>query len=319
MPRALSDSMLEAFKTGGLLAPVLALLEADYTLDLQFRANDVATIYYRGGKLTDLRMKQGTLFAKMDANYFNGAAEVARRICAHVLPPFFSSESVSWEIGNADAMVDWMKTIPHMKMAIDLHFAKKSMEEREIQQRVVRENNYAPDANATDYFIVDVEYSPGATDDKKSSTFDMIAFQWPSKGHCRSNPSKYKPRLAIIEVKYAQGAMSNLAKHIHDAAKFVGSPAFEAFKEDMLQVFAQKRALGLIPMLRERNGNPVEGLSSEKPECLLLLANYSPNASTLESQLQDIAGDVNDILDVRLVRAHYMGYGLYMKDTVACR
>lgn len=193
--RRLESEFMAALKDGGILHPIVNRIQKDRTLDFQIRSNEVH-IYYRGGKILGIKPSTNIYICEFDANY-----DRYKELQLPVFPKKVSSESDSKSIVEA---------FPQMKQAMDFYFAShKDGSEREFQQLIVRENNYSIVSNATDYFIVDIEYDSMAND--KRARFDLLAIKWESDGNHRKNPKKFLPKLAICELKYYTQALSGKA------------------------------------------------------------------------------------------------------------
>ena len=231
--RQLTETLFNALLAGKLHA-LLEYVKNDDTLDMEFRDNSF-TVYYRGGALLSVSEKKSKKYVwnQLDAKYNDG----------HKLK------------NNPENFEEY---IPEAKHLIDYHICaskKNHLGEKEIQQLVVKENNYSPNSNDTDYFIVDMEYKVGKKDD--SPRFDLIALRWDSNSAARQ---KDEVSLAIIEVK--QGIESirttyyekdgkthinpGLRKHQKDYLEFIEKKTLPKFCDDMLTVFKQKCELGLI-------------------------------------------------------------------------
>jgi hypothetical protein len=212
--------------SSGQLKEILVFVLKDNTLDLQIRDNNV-NIYYRGGNILRIIEKGNNSYEfEFDKNYLSiSDAVLINHISNH----------------------NWGLYFPIMKQSMDFYFSKNRKEEREYQQLVVRENNYSSIANGTDYFIIDIEY-----DNHANARFDLVAVEWPSNSSNRKLSKDFKPKLVVIEMKYGDGALSGTAgmkKHYDDFVSFVSNErVLNDFKNEMLNVFRQKRELGLIPV-----------------------------------------------------------------------
>lgn len=296
-PRELSDEFMNAFKNG-LLSPVLDHVKRDHTLDLQIRAEEVHT-YYRGGKILGIKPspRQNDAFSfSFDKKYFSGADLPSR---AGDLPNFINCES---------AVNAWLENLPHLKQSMDFYYVKKvEKNEREFQQVICRENNYANVSNATDYFIVDCEYDHPFF---PAGRLDLVAFKWKSIGSARK---KGTVSLAFIEVKYADGALkgpSGLRVHIERMLKMAKDlEALRATEKEMLKIFCQKRELGLIRFGSGGNPNEVDSFLPGPPEILLLLINHDPTSSILLQELNSLSDEEKST--VRIATSSFLGYGLY--------
>jgi hypothetical protein len=317
MPRGLSTKFISDLKKG-LLNPLLEFLHNDWTLDFQIRDNE-AHIYYRGGKALGLKEKNGSYDTQFDYNYCLPSNRHISEI--RCLPERISSSS---------DLHKWLNTIPYLKQAMDEWFVKYPKVEREYQQHVVYENNRLKTANGTDYYILDIEYA------NKKGRFDLIALLWPSTASVRKLSKGYKPRLAFIEKKFGDGALSGKAgvkDHLRDMNDFLSTPnAFADLRREMALIFQQKRELGLISGLgadeeKGKNNNQVEIISDENPEFILLLAAHDPASKKL-IKLFDKRKDPDfpsyGLFDLKFATANFMGYGLYQEaiydmDTFLCK
>ena len=289
---------------------LLEYVKADDTLDMEFRG-DSFTLYYRGGQLLSVRETKLKKYVwnQLDAKYNDG----------HELK------------NNPENFEEY---IPEAKHLIDYHIStskKNQLGEKEIQQLVVKENNYSPNSNDTDYFIVDMEYKVGKKDD--SPRFDLIALRWDSNSAARQ---KDEVSLAIIEVK--QGIKSirttfyekdgkthinpGLRKHQKDYFEFIKKKSLPKFCDDMLTVFKQKCELGLIRANEkiEQKVKYTEGkclppeeiphIDKEKPlhiDFICMLANYKKDSRALEIEFIGME-------DCKFIKSSYAGYGLYANN-----
>jgi len=281
----------------GILSPVVSRVKRDHSLDLQIRAEEVH-IYYRGGKILGLKPTSDAVegfSCSFDLNYFG---------LDHLPPAVAQLPGIAHSTGEIEA---WLACFPQLKEGMDLYLGVTvEKNEREFQQVVVRENNYASVSNGTDYFIVDSEYVhptlPGRA--------DLIAFKWKSQGHERR---RGRVGLCLIEVKYGDKALKNdsgLVEHCkHMAAVVRNTEALQITKEEMLSVFKQKRDLGLVRFGANGNPNEVNSFSDEDPEIMLLLINHDPASSTLLAEMNQI--DENDRTLLKFATSNFLGYGLY--------
>ncbi len=82
-------------------------------------------------------------------------------------------------------------------------------------------------------------------------------------------------------------------------------------KKEMLENFSQKRKFGLIQFGKGGNLNQIEQLA-EKPEVVMLFANYDPESSKLRKVLKDVRKLEN--ADLRIAVATFLGYGLFKEN-----
>ena len=285
--RALGEEMFNDFQKGGPLHELLTYVQNDDTLDLEFRGEYTANIYYRGGSLFRIDRSATGYTLTFDTKYDEGMA---------------ANPSICVAVDH----------IPLYKHAMDVWFAKNRKYEREFQQVVVRENNrHGAISHATDYYIVDIEYAynDNVSDKKTQARFDMIAVKWLSKSNERQNPSA--PTLAIIEMKYGDGALggsAGLKKHLEDFGTLVKNGELDDFCADYSNVFNQKCALGLIP---GKEGARIK-ITQRDIELIFLIANHDPNKTGLAKIVAEIADVTMEYpYPIRFAYASMMGYCLY--------
>lgn len=133
-----------------------------------------------------------------------------------------------------------------------------------------------------------------------------MGVHWPSTGAERKRSSGR--RLVLGELKVGDGALgdvSGLAAHLEVADAFAAVPdQVHALEVEVAAVFRQKRALGLLKAPKD-----IEGFGEERPLYLVVLANHKPARSGLRATLGALRPTPH--LDVRVVRAGLVGYGLY--------
>ncbi len=298
MTRNISREFFNELKEGK-FHPVLQTVLEDDTLDLELRGNSVI-IYYRGGKMFEL-FKDGKL-TSLDKGW------LCAKFC--VIEP------------SLDNLYSY---IPLAKQHIDYYLHKKegkeqnekqgkSCIEKEIQQLIVRENNYSPAQEHTDFYIIDTEYVASESD----ARFDIVALQW------NSNATEHKLKtmsLVIIEVKYGSGAIKTdknpgILKHYRDYKNFVDSHHMKEFREEMRKVFWQKVKLGLITIPKNKNWMPdnKEGLKfSDEIKFCVILANNPPKHSALSKELDEMEIEGADMTKCYFFTSSFCGYGLYYK------
>ena len=283
--RTLNDSFLEDLKCG-MLKPLTDTVITDTSLCLELRGNYI-NIYYRGGNLLKVQAaKNATSYRiSFDRKYFKTGAGVA-------LP--------GTKVQDGDGIEEWLKVAPDLKRAIDNYLAKTRKDEREFQQRILRDNNFGSIARSTDYYVCDIEYQSA------HGRFDMIAVNWPSEPSARKRPHGW--RLIFVEVKHGDSALEGSAgvhKHIKDVNKYVeNEDNLSQIKEDMVGVFNQKLDLGLIDC-----GKSLSGFGNEKPLLLLAFVNHDPGKSKLNDVLKSCPDSPH--VDLAIATASFLGYGLY--------
>lgn len=285
--RGLSDSFVDDLMVGA-LAWVRKRVLDDQTLCLEIR-DEYVTVCYRGGVMLKITPRDGLYSFDFDENYLG-------------------DEATDW-LPDATDDDSWKDAIPNLKNVMDLKLGGKgSKEEREFQQLVIRENNFSGVARSTDYFICDQEY-----DNRSGARFDLVGVRWLSTSKDRMSAAGL--RLALIEMKYGDDALTgsaSMAKHLQDIAAFVRRKSdLESLQVEMMEVFRQKRRLGLIDC-----GKDIQSLAPT-PEMLFLLANHDPATRALSDELekpefQEAAKALADEnVPIRFIQASYCGYGLY--------
>lgn len=213
--RALNERFLADLESG-ILAPLTEEVRSDHTLCLELRGSYV-NVYYRGGNLMKIEEASNGYSVEFDKAYFkkeDDDVELPRR-----------------EIQEKADIAEWLGASPHLKRAMDRHFAGKERNEREFQQLVVRDNNFSKISNSTDYFICDIEYA----DDQRKWQFDMITVHWPSSPSVRKKADER--RLVFVKMKYDDSAIlgnAGLCKHIQDINGFLGDlNTLKSLKRDL--------------------------------------------------------------------------------------
>jgi len=282
--RGLSATFLHDL-TAGVLRPLLDRVHLDRTLCLELR-DDYVNIYYRGGNLLRLAHRGDAYVATFDTNYGKAAPT--------------GLEVPAAEVRGPEHVAAWLEAMPHLKLAMDLTLGHHPKEEREIQQLVARDNNMGSVSRATDYYVCDIEYA------NAHGRFDIVAVHWPSTPMDRKRSDGR--RLVIGEVKQGDNALSGQAglhAHVRDIDRFLADPArLASLKEEMVAVFRQKRALGLIDC-----GRDLTSFSDEPPLVLLILANHDPAKTKLREQLATLPTAHH--CAIRVVASSLVGYGLF--------
>ena len=272
--RHLDNSFFELFKPKGRFHVITKIIQEDPYLNFEMRGNSVE-IYYRGGKLLSINNLEE--LGGLDPKYSE-------------LPiPQPELHNIQDYINNAKHIIDkYVSTV------------KNHLGEKEIQQRVVYENNLSVNAQDTDYFIVDTEWqnSRGRT--------DIMAFRWlrPS-----SRRRKNEVQLTMIEVK--QGTKSfkgnaGLQKHITDfELQSKDSDYMQKVAEDMLEILIQKKELGLIKGLDKYIIDEKKPSINPDVDFVFLLANYNPYSKILAQTVPDLP------INSKFYISSFMGYGLY--------
>lgn len=283
--RGLSPEFLAALQSGE-LSPILKRVHADRTLCLEIRANCI-NVYYRGGSLLRVEPNGTSYSLSFDSNYFKASPTLVEPLAP-------------------TSAVTWVDAIPAMKNAMDLFFGRFSKDEREIQQHLLRDNNFGGVARSTDYYLCDIEHRSA------HGQFDAIGVHWPSTPQERKRNEDR--RLVFFEVKQGDDALdgdraadgkSGLRAHIKDVNACLAVPGnVEAIQQEMITVFNQKRSLGLLDC-----GKDLTAFGEQLPLLILVLVNHDPGKSRLRELLSDLPPSPH--AELRIAVSSLMGYGLY--------
>ena len=308
--RKLSSAFMDdLMRNSGIgLNNLLKAVKQDATLCLEIR-NNYINVYYRGGSLIKLsEIGNGQYTAEFNVKYFNNSNGQQSTAAVSVALPTGGTLLLPQVLCNGNDVDKWIHAIPWLKYEMDIWLGDHPKNEREFQQVVVKENNFGGSAKGTDYFICDIEY-----DNQKGARFDLVAAHWPSTSSARKNNEGV--RLAIIEMKYMDSALtgsSGIIDHIDKAKAYLGNSSnLQSLRDEMVEVFKQKRELGLI-----NNQKDIKSFLDEKPEFIFLFANHDPESSTLSAELDKL----NELLkkdfaelpfEIKIATSNFMGYGLY--------
>jgi hypothetical protein len=280
----------------GILHPILTRVKRDQTLMFAIRDGFV-NIYYRGGsilKISEPKTKSGEYQTFFDGRYNKSGNDTPD------LPKI---------IKERDDVEKWIILLPQLKFLMDEFLSKYKKSEREFQQLIARENN---NSNETEYFISDIEVSESIT----GARFDMLAIRWLAT----QRRSGENCRLALIEMKYGDGALSGNAgmlKHLQDIETLLkNKEKYAGLVHAIERQFEQLDALGLLNFNKGKKFTKVTLDPEDKPEVIFILANHNPRATELKAIVEtpEVAtfGDSKDF-NLRFFVASFAGYGLHKK------
>ena len=274
--RQLDESFLEMFKPTGEFHIITECVKEDPYLNFEMRGNSVE-IYYRGGRILSVTDK-GEING-LDPNYQRGMP-IPQPDINNITEYFFKAKSI----------VDKYE-----------YKIKEHLGEKEIQQRVVYENNLSVNAGDTDYFIADTEWQ----NDDLGGRADIVAFRWFRPGIKRAQVVQ----LTLIEVKQGDNAIAGkcgLVKHFSDFQNLkLNAELTKELGEDMLKVLVQKQKLGLIKGIDQYLKNDKVPRIYEEVDFVFLLANYHHYSKNLYLTIQKLPEDSKFFV------SSFMGYGLY--------
>lgn len=302
--RAISNIFLNSLLIGE-FKHITETVKVDPSLDMEMRGDSVM-VYYRGGRILTINdlsiVPNRSKLEGMDENYSNETK--------------FKQEIPVPDIDGID------EYFARAKRVVDNYefYVEHKLGEKEIQQRVVCENNYSVNADETDFFIADVEW---ADNDALGGRADIIAFHWGHMSH-----KKRKLTMFIIEVKQGKDTVktnkdkdgklsAGLYKHNLDFENFISNEEYvEAVKADMIKVLRQKYELGLVNGLDELFDDKNTGAKrgddeidiTPKVQFVYLLANYLKYSKELRNELEKVK-------NAKFLEASMVGYGLY-KDFI---
>jgi len=283
MARKISNLFLKELALQS-LKPILEYVKSDDSLNMELRGDSV-TLYYRGANLLTIIDNPFKLNG-ITPNYHKGYELI--------LPTINKIEDY----------------IPKAKRVIDRYVVgeKNHLWEKEIQQRIVQENNYSQNSLSTDFFIIDIEYQ-----DNSIGRFDIVAIRWDSTTPARKLTKKHPLKITIFEIKQGCNSISGksgMSQHLQDFNSLIENKIkVEKFKKDMIDVFEQKRKLGLIRDVEKYREIEIKFVENDI-DFVFLLANYHSKSEKLEKELELIPDYC------KFIYANSMGYGLYAKNII---
>lgn len=258
--RSLSDSFIQDLKSG-VLSPLLERIKNDDTLLLAIR-KDYINVYYRGGNILRITESEKGYGVEFDKKYDSSEGHVE-----------FSKLKLPQRINTAKESLSVAKTIPALKELMDFWLFKHHKTEREYQQVLVRENNFKPLSNDTEYFVVDIEVA----DRQLGARFDLSAIRWNSS----DRKSLQKCNVAFFEMKYGDNALegkSGMIDHLDDITKFLQNKTkYYDYLDSVEKQFTQLDDLGLLDFKHAKNLK-IELNKNNRPEFVFLLANHNPRS-----------------------------------------
>ena len=305
--RSISESFLNSLKTG-LFKSIVDIVRVDPSLDLEMRGDSVM-VYYRGGKI--LTINDPDLHPDMkETGFLTG------------LDPNYSNEKKSKQDIPTPQHTCILDYFAKAKLVIDNYEwnVKEKLGEKEIQQRVVSENNSMVNADETEFFFADMEWAENSV---LGGRADLIAFHWGHMEHRKKELTMY-----LIEVKQGCDAIRTrelkkneqvspgLSKHLQDFSKLQREKSLiKELKDDMLEVLRQKYCLGLVKGLDNLfcldNGKiTTTGITIiDEVRFVFLLANYLHYSDNLKNELKGMPDESYFFV------SSFLGYGLY-KDFI---
>ncbi len=301
--RSISEKFEASLK--GELKDLMDKIRKDSTLDFEIR-EDYIEVYYRGAELFSIEEKKKQLFFTKHENQYIKDEDIP-----------VSQNSIN----------DFIKSIIAKRKDILDNIGNTGPQgmERDVQQQIVKENNFVNQSIKTDYFITDIEYEIK----EHSLRFDLLAAKSINNTKDRKTPPK---KFAIIELKYDTGAIfskpddntkSSLKGHFADLNEFIKQNGWKnKLKEEIMYSFNLKYNLDIF-RIPENQKTSIKKITkndlADKPEYIIIFANY--NVNDLRQNPKDLSNELIDIkksfpkvfeeFDVKIATAAFSGYGLY--------
>lgn len=336
--RHISEGFVENLLNESKLNALIRIVKQDPSLDLEMRGNKII-IYYNGGKILTCydntqHSKPKSFVVGIDPDYIKdteeGRAKYSKK--GFSLPDIPLAPAILYDDTRSlkdkeDALIEYFAKA---KIALDSYEAciKRHLGEKEIQQRIVMENNYSVNANNTDYFIADVEWA----DNTLGGRADIIGFEWIRNDKGERTKSL---RLTFVEVKQGKNAIESkissdgkihpgLIKHYKDFKEFSSnSESVSKLKDDMAAILCQKYRLGLIngniDCLFKKNTDEqytFRGKFESGIDFLVVLANYVPDSGLLNRELTSEFQSSKLDDGCKFALSTFCGYGIYRHNVI---
>lgn len=297
--RTLSREFMDDLLHGELKEAVQAV-RTDDTLSMELRTGYVA-IYYRGGNILRINQNGKHYQPIFDFHY-----------CQHRIRPSIYEPQL-WRL---QTVADWIRYMPAMKAEMDLWRYEHPKRAKEMEQFIVRGNNYSPVAVDTDYYIADLLYDSQEMDCKAN----MIGIKWPSIPEIRRDI--YAPSLVFFELKYGDQKLTGedgLIANFRNICRYMADETIRnTIMDDAESMINQKAELSLLRGLKKK----IVLNRKQKPEFILLLLNHKPRKTSLLEALKETLLEVPEIfeyVDVKVAQSSSMGYGLYESQMIDVR
>lgn len=282
MKRAISEDFMYSLQNGE-LRPILDLIKKDGSLDLEMRGIEIV-VYYQGLRLLSIKENGPHVYEFVEMN-----KEYRRRK---------NGTDVQLPVLSLDNIEDY---IIKGKYVMDTYDMKNHFE-YEVKQMIVKENNIAPIAAGTDFYVIDTEYQ-----NENKDQFDIVALHIDSDGAIRK---KGEASIAVIEIKQGITTLKTtstnpgIRQHLDDFNNFVNDKERkEDFISDMKEIALQKYELGLFNGLQP---NTMKRLNiKDNIEFYIALSDYKAASSNLKNELNSFSSECN------FLTSSFMGYGLY--------
>lgn len=250
----------------GVLFPLLEWVRADQSLSLEIR-EDYVEIYYRGTKLLKVSPASICYQVCLAPNWSGADAGAA----AQGMPDA--------RLGSLSDVKEWVAMGPTLKSTIDLYLNGHPKEDHEPQQVVQRANNFAGVGLTTDYYVCDIDYETA------EGRLGLVAVHWPAAAGVVKKPQRR--RLAFVVAEHAEVAITapgGVHDHIAHINHFLGDAGrVRSLQDEMVGVFNQKRALGLL----DCDGD-LDGFSDEQPLLILALVDRKDDRPSPRTLLESL-------------------------------
>lgn len=254
--RSLNPKYMSDLKSG-LLSKITKTVLNDRDLIMELRDNYI-NIYFKGQNLVAITYTEDGYTCTSHEKFSGPASESTTRIASE------------------DDVKSLLSEFPSRKDAISHN--SKGAKEIEVEQLIIRANNYEKRLN-TDYFILDRQLvEPGNRDGGRP---DLTGFNWPTK----NRRSGQEVAFSLFEVKYSLNPdINDLHQQIQGYYDWLKNN-MECHVKQHQSILKQKHELGLFSCQEKgrEDALPTLKISTDisKAEFNILLVDYNPASKIL--------------------------------------
>jgi|GEM_PF-2663068 len=282
---------LEAFMNGE-LKELYQIIKDDDSIGFKLYFDKICIkVYYRGRKLFEISKdnKVNKYKIKYDITKSIEIAENILNLISKGDPCYIVD-------------LDLTKIINGIKVGINKYYSKKSGNENEIRQIIVKENN----KYRTDYYMIDEEYN--IKDKKYENNPDIIGL------YDKRNNTKKQFTLSLIELKVGKSTSSGengIYDHFIKINEILSNKEIEQkIKKDAEHNFKIRVELGLIN-LKPGSTNISKAIDIKEINLVFIIANCVEQSEIFKNEIEKIKEISNKNIDVMFAISSFMGYGLY--------